>query len=160
MNESVTQRKSTSFTSSRIFTIVGVAAITAGGLFSAATARGASYHSAWFVAYLVLVVGIAQVALGAGQLALAESAPSVALVVSELVLFNLGNTGVLAGTLLALPFLVDAGSVLLVVALALFVWGVRLPGRHGWALWGYRSLVVLLLVSVAIGVFFAHEGAP
>lgn len=139
-----------------VFLTLGTAAIVFGGLFSAATARSASYHSAWFVAYLVLVAGIAQVVLGLGQWWLASRQLSLARVASELVLFNVGNAGVVVGTLLSAPFLVDAGSILLVAALAIFAWKVWTPRRRGTALWAYWALVGLLLVSVVVGLVFAH----
>lgn len=139
------------------FLALGTAAIVFGGLFSAATARSATYHSAWFVAYLVLIVGLAQVALGVGQWWLATKPLGPAIVVTELVLFNLGNAGVIVGTLLTTSFWVDAGSALLVLALALFGWKVLSPRRRGVALWGYWALLALLLVSVAVGIFFAHS---
>ncbi len=145
--------------SASAFLTLGTAAIVFGGLFSAATARSASYHSAWFVAYLVLVVGIAQVALGLGQWWLASRQLSLAHVASELVLFNVGNAGVVVGTLLSAPFWVDAGSVLIAVALAFFGRAVLSPRRRGIALWAYWSLVILLLVSVLVGIYFAHTAA-
>ncbi len=142
------------------FVIFGAAAIVFAGLFSAATARSTSYHSAWLVAYLVLVVGVAQIALGVGQSARAGAAPRAAIVASELVFFNLGNAGVILGTMIAASIWVDMGSVLLIVALAFFGWAVRSPERRGPALWAYWALIALLLASVLVGVFFAHFGAP
>lgn len=142
------------------FLTIGTAAIIFGGLFSAATARAANYHSAWFVAYLVLVVGVAQVALGLGQWWLASKPLSVALLVGELVIFNLGNAGVILGTVLASPLWVNLGSALLVLVLAGFAWAVLSPRRRGGALWAYWVLVVLLLASVGVGLFFANVGAP
>lgn len=141
------------------FLAVGTAAIIFGGLFSAATARGASYHSAWFVAYVVLVVGVAQAALGLGQWRLASMPLSAKVIAGELLVFNLGNVGVITGTLLASPIWVDVGSALLVVALSWFGWSVRAPRRRGLPLRAYSTLVVLLLVSVVVGVFLAHLSA-
>ncbi len=141
------------------FLALGTGAITFAGLFSAATARSASYHSAWFVAYLVLIAGLAQIALGVGQWWLASRKLGVATAIAQLALFNLGNAGVVVGTLLAAPFWVDAGSAGIAVALALFVLKVRSPRRRGLALWGYWALVVLLLISVVIGIYFAHSGS-
>lgn len=142
-----------------LFVALGGAAIVFSGLFSAATARSASYHSAWFVAYLVLIVGLAQVALGIGQWWLASKPIAIATVITELLLFNLGNAGVIVGTLLAAPLWVDVGSALFVVALALFGWTVWTPRRRGVALWAYWALVIVLLVSVLVGLYFAHTAA-
>lgn len=141
------------------FLILGTAAVVFAGLFSAATARNASYHSAWFVAYLVLVVGVAQVALGLGQWWLASRPLRASHVIGELVFFNVGHAGVIVGTLLSAPFWVDAGSLWIVVALAVFGWRVWSPRRRGAALWAYWSLLVFLLLSVLVGLFFAHTAA-
>lgn len=138
------------------FVTLGVAAIVFGGLFSAATARSASYHSAWFVAYLVLVVGVAQIALGFGQWWLVSKPLGAAVLITELVVFNLGNAGVIVGTLLASSLWVDVGSALAAIGLVLFGWKVWSPRRRGPALWAYWALVVLLLASVIVGLFFAH----
>lgn len=139
------------------FVTLGMAAIVFGGIFSAATARSASYHSAWFVAYLVLVVGVAQIALGLGQWWLASKPLGAVVLVTELVIFNLGNAGVILGTLLASALLVDVGSALAAVGLALFGWKVWRPRRHGAVLSVYWALVVLLFLSVLVGLFFAHS---
>lgn len=142
------------------FLVLGTAAVIGGGLFSAATARSASYHSAWSVAYVVLVVGIAQVALGFGQWWLTSRPLGLMVVVSELVIFNLGNTGVVVGTVTAFPLWVDLGSVLLVIALAGFGWSVLKPRIRGGVFASYWVLIGLLLISVCVGLFFANVGAP
>lgn len=139
------------------FIALGTAAIVFGGLFSAATARSATYHSAWFVAYLVLIVGFAQVALGIGQWWLASKPVGIATVIAEVIFFTIGNAGVIVGTLLAAPFWVDAGSIWFVIALALFSWKVWSPRRGGVALWGYWTLMVVLALSVIVGIYFAHS---
>lgn len=141
------------------FVTIGTAAIVFAGLFSAVTARSASYHSAWFVAYLVLVVGIAQVALGLGQWRLASRHVSLPLLIAELILFNLGNAGVILGTLTASAIWVDVGSALLIIALGFFGWMVWQPRRRGAALWAYWALVVVLGMSVIVGIVFAHTAA-
>ncbi|HEY5182168.1 MAG TPA: hypothetical protein VIJ07_20760 [Dermatophilaceae bacterium] len=109
----------------------------------------------WAVAYLVLVAGIAQLALGIGQALLAEPAPSRRILVGEVITWNLGNTAVLAGTVSALAALTDAGGLLLVVALALQLGGTR-GARVGWLLRAYQSLILIVLVSIPIGLLLAH----
>jgi hypothetical protein len=138
------------------FVLLGVAAVIAGGLVSAFTATTPTRQVAWLVAYLVLVVGVAQIGLGAGQAWLAARPLGGRLLAAEFLGFTLGNAGVAAGTMLSLPILVDAGGVLLVVSLALFLWGVRRPVRGGWLRYLYRGLVVLLLVSIPIGLVLAQ----
>jgi hypothetical protein len=80
--------------------------------------------------------------------------------------FALGNAGVVVGTLIDTVWLVDVGGALLVVALALMVWGVRagveaVPHRpQAWVvalLWLYRVLVVVLLVSIPVGLVLARR---
>ena len=139
------------------FVAVGSAAIIGAGLFSALTARSASYHSAWLVAYLVLIVGISQIALGAGHWLLASKPLGTRVAVGLLLLYNLGNVGVMAGTLTGIAVWVDVGSALLVVALLTFGGATRSSQRTG-ALWAYWLFVALLLASVVVGLFFAHTG--
>lgn len=149
----------------RPFVVVGVACVVAGGLVSAAFAHSASEHPAasehasWAAAYLVLVVGVAQIGLGAGQAVLAGVAPPKRLVAVEFAVWTAGNGAVLLGTLLSQAVLTDVGGVLVVVALALFGYGVRggtggtNAGRSGVAyLRAYQVLIVVLLVSVPIGL--------
>lgn len=133
-----------------------MASISAGGLISAVTASAPTQHSAWAVAYLVLVVGLAQGALGLGQAWLADDAPLRRLVITECITFNLGNTGVLLGTLFSLPVLVDAGGVALVIALTFFLRGVRGAWTGNWLRVLYRISVAILLVSIPVGLVLAH----
>jgi hypothetical protein len=83
---------------------------------AAVTAPAPTQTGTWAAAYLVLVVGVAQLALGAGQALLASMALRSRLVLAELVLWNVANGAVLAGTLVGVQSLIDAGGGLLVVA--------------------------------------------
>ncbi|WP_146135373.1 hypothetical protein [Antricoccus suffuscus] len=136
--------------------VVGVLGVLAGGLLSAATASAPTRHIAWAVAYLVLVVGVAQLCLGAGQALLAERPPRWSVTIAELVLFNLGNAGVLIGTVLEMPWLVDVGGIALIVALVYFMLGAR--GSAGLKLlrYCYWFVVVVLLVSIPTGLVLAR----
>lgn len=129
-------------------------AIIGGGLLSAALAHAPSRPVMWLVAYLVLVVGVAQAVFGAGQARLAPVAPPWRLVAPQWLLFNTGNALVMAGTLDGHPGWVTAGAVLFVVALALFMTGVLRAG-NGVAVTAYRTLLVLLGMSAAVGVVLA-----
>lgn len=137
------------------FIVVGGAAIVAGGLLSAATAFAPSYLASWAVAYLVLVVGVAQVALGLGQALLASEPPSRRVVAAEVVLFDVGNAGVMAGSLVGPRVLSLVGSGLLLVVLAAMLWAVRRPAHRGWPLHLYRLVLVILFVSIPIGLRIA-----
>lgn len=139
------------------FTVLGTTCVVAGGLVAAAIAPAPTGQGAWAAAYLVLVAGVAQVALGAGQALLAARYPPRRLVAAQFTGWNAGNAAVLAGTLLGLTPLVDAGGALLMVALALLVGGVR-GGRGGWPVRAFRLLIVVLLVSIPIGLVLARTG--
>lgn len=131
----------------------GVLSVVAGGLLAAATASVTTRELAWLTAYLVLVAGVAAVALGLGQAYLSAAAPSVRLVYAELVVFYLANALVVVGTLADRQALTDLGGVLLVIALAGFVYGARgATGSRPWRLHAYRAVVLILLVSIPIGL--------
>ena len=105
----------------------------------------------WLVAYLVLVVGVAQSALAGGQAWLAPSRTPPVLHASEWGLFNVANALVIGGTLLGHPVWVHAGALVLIAALALFLHGVR-HAAAGWSIRIYRVLVVVLGGSALVGV--------
>lgn len=115
------------------FLILGGLGILAGGFLSAVSAASPSYLAAWAVAYLVLVVGFAQLLLGIGQDQLAVRRPSASLVAAEVLVFNLANAAVLIGSLTTTVVLTWVGAGLIVVAMALFIWAARGGGsRHRW----------------------------
>lgn len=139
------------------FVVVGSACVVAGGIVAAATAHSPSEHASWAVAYLVLVGGVAQLALALGQALFATDLPSRRAVTWEFAAWNLGNAAVLVGTLLDLLLLTDVGGALLVLTLALLVRAVR-GARPSWPLRLYRLLVVVVLVSIPIGLVLARMG--
>jgi hypothetical protein len=153
----------------RPFLIAGVACIVAGGLLAAATAYVTTQKTAWATAYIVLVGGMAQVALGAAVAWLAPTA-SRHLAWWAFAGWNLGNAGVLGGQLGGVLLLTDLGTVILVAALVTVLVAARsrrrapggasgLPSPHPAVLWAFRGLVVLLAVTMPIGVILAHLGA-
>lgn len=129
----------------------GALAIIAGGMLSAALAAAPTRAVMWLVAYLVLVVGVAQIALGAGQWRLAPRPVPGTLLACQWLLFNGANALVMTGTLLAHPAVVAGGTLALVVALGLFLRGVH-GAVGGWWVYAYRLLVVLLGCSALVGV--------
>lgn len=144
-------------TSAAPFVRVGAICIIAGGLISGLSARTPSEFGSWAVAFLVLVTGVAQVALGLGQAFLGERLPADRAVAAELVTYNIGSVLVLEGTLLEKFAMIDAGGVLLVIALVLFFFGVRTPATgRAWQVNVYRVLIVVVLVSVPIGLVLAR----
>lgn len=133
------------------FVLLGSACVVGGGLLSAAVAPAATYHSSWAVAYIVLIAGVAQAALGVGQTALADSLPTHRVLVAELLCWNLGNAAVVVGTLLDVDAVLYVGCLLLIYTLVLVLRTIRgaAPGR---LLTVIRVIVVILLVSIPVGI--------
>lgn len=146
--------------------VVGALCIIAGGLVAAVTGPLALAHGSWAAAYLVLVAGVAQIALPVGQAMLALWARNPVgrrLLLVEFAGWNLGNAAVIAGTLSNTTWLVNLGGALLVVALTALLVATRSgPGRvevargRRVALLAVRALVALLLVSIPVGLWLAH----
>lgn len=141
-----------------IFVVIGTLCIVAGGMLAAVTAHSPTQQATWAAAFLVLVVGVAQAALGAGQALLASGVPSRSVIGTELLAYNIGSLLVLVGTLSGRLVLLDAGSVLLALALVLFFRGASGMGtRHGRLLLLYRVLVAIVLLSIPVGLLLAHR---
>lgn len=140
------------------FIALGAISIVAGGLVAAVTAISPTRHASWAAGYLVLVVGVAQVGIGAGQALLAPNTPSRGLITAELLSWVIGNAGVIAGTLMNRTTLVDLGGALLAISLVLFILGARgHTGRARWPLYLYRLLITVVLVSIPIGLIISRS---
>lgn len=126
----------------------GAALVVAGGLVAAANSATPFAHGSWLAAYLVLVGGVAQVALCLG-------APAPAGLRARMLLWNAGTILVPAGVLSGLLGLVAAGSAALLVALASFASASHRTGRRGASVLAYRGLLAALALSVAVGVALA-----
>lgn len=149
------------------FLTAGIACIVAGGLLAAATAYVTTQKTAWATAYIVLVGGVAQAALGAAVAWLSPRADQRWAWIS-FVGWNLGNAGVLGGQLAGLLILTDAATVVLVASLIVVLMAVRnrhsedgapIKPPHPAVLYLFRALVVLLAVTMPIGVALAHLSA-
>lgn len=144
------------------FAIVGALCIIAGGLLAATTASAPTQNTAWTTAYLVLVGGAAQVGLGLGRVAVVAAGTSAPVVAVQVTGLNLGSAAVLVGTWLGRTALVDLGGALLVATLFLLARGPRpsqtwpTGGARAWCLRGYRSLLLILLVSIPVGLVLAR----
>jgi hypothetical protein len=137
-----------------IFGVVGALAVVTGGILAAFSARTPTTLKVWASAYLVLVAGVIQVGLVLGWHRLDVQSSATAIV--ALVIYNLGNIGVLLGTVLKyrLPWssvLVNAGGGLLAVSMALLLWSVR-KAAASWTLAGFCALTVVILISMPIGL--------
>lgn len=135
----------------------------AGGLLSAVTAHAPTQPASWAAAYLVLVCGVATLGLVMGRGVLSGEVPGGRRLLAEFAAWMLGNALVIIGALSSNPWVVDAGSFLLVGALALVVRGVLRGGARPkeraarrWMRWAFAFLVLVLLVSIPIGVLLSH----
>ncbi|MBB2890990.1 hypothetical protein [Flexivirga oryzae] len=138
------------------FTVIAAVGIVLGGAVSAASAPNANYTASWAVAYLVLVVGIAQLALGVAQALLAPEPPSSRTIAAQVLTYNLANVAVLVGTLVGRTVIVDLGGVLMLVSLVLFMWASRgARTTNTWLLYGFRVVVAILVVTTPIGLIIS-----
>ena len=137
----------------RPFLAAGAVAIVAGGIAAALTGPTGWGRGSWVAAFLVLVAGVGQIGLGAGQAMLADDPPSRRLLGAQVGLLNGGALTVLAGALLSRPVLVSTGGVVLVGALVSFrrPWDGR-RRRPSWSGRAYDALLLMLLVSTPVGV--------
>lgn len=140
-----------------VFVATGAVAIIAGGLLAAGVAHHPPQLLVWMSAYLVLIVGVAQIVFGAGQARLSTIVPEPGWIAAEWIVFNLGNAGVVAGTLLGWFAMVLAGTVLFAAGIALFLAGTRGGARGGW-LMGYRILLGLVFASSLVGLGLSLRG--
>jgi hypothetical protein len=142
------------------FLVVGGACIVAGGLVAAVTEPLQLTHGSWAAAYLVLVGGVAQIALGFSQRALTGRETPMPVLLTELAAWNLGSALVIGGTIVGNPVIVDVGGVALVLALGVLARTVRGGAGPRWAVWTYRGVLAVLLASIPIGLVLAHVRAP
>lgn len=134
------------------FGFVGGSAIVTGGLVAAITGPANLPDGSWVAAYLVLVVGVAQLGLGVGQALLAADLPSSRRLGWQLVVYNFANVAVVVGTLIDAVAIVVPGGALLFVALMVFSAAVRRPRGRRWHHAIYQLLVAALAVSIPIGL--------
>ena len=140
----------------RPFAVAGSVCIVAGGLVAAVTRPTDFDAGSWVAAYLVLVGGVAQIALGAGQGWLARVPPGGSAVRGEAVTWNLAVILTIWGTLAELPALTTGGAVLSTASLALFLAGTRATRPTAPLVRAaYRGVVAIILVSAPVGVALA-----
>jgi hypothetical protein len=142
-----------------VLTAAGTGSIVLGGLVAAVTGPLDLAHGSWLAAYLVLVGGVAQCAMGRAQLRRPEATPP-RHGWAQFGCWNLGNVLVIGATLAGEPLVVDLGSVLLVIALAIALRAVRPDPAAGGvpALIdrAYRALLLVLMVSIPVGMTLSH----
>lgn len=137
--------------------IAGTVSVVAGGLVAAVTGPTEWSDGSWVAAFLVLVAGVAQFGIGASQAFLAVTAPTVACVAAQVVMWNIGCATVIAGTLLSSPATVAIGSSPLLAGLVMSMVAIRdqFGAQRSVVLVGYRLLLLVVLASVPIGVALA-----
>ena len=147
----------------RVLAAVGTGCVVLGGLVAAATGPLRLAEESWLAAYLVLVGGVSQYAIGRVPTLVAAAPTPGRWGWAQIVCWNLGNVAVVTGTLIATPALVDVGAAFLAAGLVI-AWlvvrridvtkarsrAVRVGCR------AYRGLLLLLLASLPIGVLLAH----
>lgn len=145
----------------RPFLLIGSLCTIAGGLVAAVTRPTGFELGSWTAAFLVLVGGVAQIALGAGQCWLADQPPPARRVRAEVVFWNLGVSATIVGTVTGTPIITTAAGCALVVALGLFIATTKAPSSvRGPARVIYRVLAGLVLVSIPIGLGLAWSRQP
>ncbi|WP_070987488.1 hypothetical protein [Halofilum ochraceum] len=137
--------------------VPGVVGVIAGGLIAAGVAPAPTSATVWLAAYLVLVVGVAQLALAIGQALLASSSVGIARVRFESLLFNLGSAGVIAGTIGGGFVMVVLGTVLFVGALGVFLLAVY-GTAGGFAVHAYQVLIAFLSISALVRLVLSASG--
>ncbi|TAL73411.1 MAG: hypothetical protein EPN56_08010 [Rhodanobacter sp.] len=141
----------------RWFALAAVSALIAGGLIAAVIARAPTQPLVWMVAFLVLVTGVAQMVLALGQGLLPEHLPSARWRAGEWWLFNLGNLGVIVGTLRTQPLCVTVGTALFIASLVAFYLGVR-GGKAGLLLHAFRTVLVVVCAGACVGLALSLGG--
>jgi hypothetical protein len=142
-----------------IFSALSVAAIVSGALISAFSAREPTWSTAWVSAYLVLVVGIIQLGLITAWHKLGQ--PETAAVLVAMLAYNLGNAGVITGTLYktrsrSYRGLVKLGGLFIAMAIALLLFAVR-DSHFSWILIEFVGLLVIILISAPIGLVLSSR---
>lgn len=136
---------------SRIFLFSALFWIVLGGLLSAATANTPTRVIMWMSAYLTLVGGVAQAALGAGQSYLARRLPTGGMRIVQWAVFHVGSAAVIGGVLMAAQWLTNVGTVVFDLSLLMFYVAVQDGRKSAW-LWPYRIAILVVGLSSFIGI--------
>lgn len=136
-----------------VFAIIGTVSVIAGGLIAAGSGPLNFAHGSWLGAYLVLVTGVVQTALGIGQDYLA--ALSTRTTVTELVGINAGSVVIIIGTLTDALSAVSVGSLLLLVGLLTMLVTTRHASASALSV-TFRLVIAVVIISIPIGVVLAY----
>ena len=125
-----TRSRNTGVMTASAMVVIGGSFVVLGGLVAAVTGPLGLEHGSWLAAYLVLVCGVAQFAIGTAQSGQGLGAKPMPWARGwvQLTCLNLGNVAVIVGTLVREPLLVDSAVVLLLVAFGIAL-SQYVPGR-------------------------------
>lgn len=147
-------------------TTIGICCVVLGGLVAAVTGPLDLGHGSWAAAYLVLVAGAAQCAMGRARSRRRDLVQPHRWAWAQIGAWNLGGALVIGGTQAGAPLVVDFGSVLLVAALAIALHATRpstAVAAHSavrrvspWGDRAYRILLLVLAVSIPVGIVLSH----
>ena len=136
---------------------LGWAGILAGGLVAAVSDPLDVYRGSWMAAYLVLVVGVAQVMMSWARRHWGTSRAAAGW--AQCAAWNIGSAGVIAGTLADTSLIVFVSSAVLVAALviaSLDTRRARPTSGDALRLLAYRALLVILAVSIPVGMVLSY----
>ncbi|MGH2832928.1 MAG: hypothetical protein ACRDK2_09145 [Solirubrobacteraceae bacterium] len=148
-----------------LFFRAGLGFLLAGAITWVAYALSGHEWVHWLALHLLLLGGVSQLVLGAGQFFtcafLATDPPPPRLIWTQLACWNAGTILVAIGVPTGTAVLTDAGGVLLAGGLALFVAALLGMRKHSlqhapWALRWYQTSAACLAVGVLLGVLMAR----
>ncbi len=156
IDERLIQRLIERWPTVRWFVVVGSLCVVGGGGVAAVTRPTEFTAGSWVAAYLVLVGGVAQIALGAGQATLMLQSVRTSTATVEAVLWNVGVGATISGTLVSAPVVTTIGGFATAGALLFFLVAVRREiDRKIRLAWVYQAIVAVVLLSVPIGLALA-----
>ncbi|MFC4105437.1 hypothetical protein ACFOX0_05730 [Micromonospora zhanjiangensis] len=158
-------RRGTHPSPAAVLAATGVCSVVLGGLVAAVTGPLELAHGSWLAAYLVLVGGVTQCAMGQARFRRPEVMRARGGWV-QIGCWNLGSAVVIGATLAGQPVAVDLGSALLVIAVAIAFRAMR-PGAGTAARpatggmspltdLAYRTLLLVLALSIPVGMALSH----
>lgn len=139
------------------FTVTGMVFVIAGAFVAAATGPLEWSKGSWLSAFMVLVCGVAVMAIGIAQ----QHSPapiSMRTRLVQLVGWLVANALVAVGALTETTVVTAIGSILLFAVLLLTVWVGRAIAatRHVWA-YLYVAILLILAVSIPIGMVLSER---
>lgn len=137
-----------------LLVVLGILAIICGGVLSAFTAAQPTPFTAWTSAYLVLVVGVAQVGFGLLGHSLVQRHRHIVAWLS-FVLYNFGSLAVIEAVhskpITSIPLVMDAGGACIILAILVLLYGVY-GAKWSWRLGVFYLVCLVIAVSVPIGM--------